>query len=100
MPDYKEMYLTLFRATEQAINLLIAAQQTCEDMYVNASEDINMHRSHCYNPFVYLRDDILGVSGAGKSFTAKEETTNIILTDPNADVIIIDPEREVRHEVA
>ena len=40
MPDYKEMYLTLFRATEQAINLLIAAQQTCEDMYVNASEDM------------------------------------------------------------
>ena len=37
---------------------------------------------------------ILGVSGAGKSFTAKEEMTNIILTDPNADVIIIDPERE------
>ena len=29
-----------------------------------------------------------------KSFTAKEEMTNIILTDPNADVIIIDPERE------
>lgn len=39
MPDYKEMYLTLFRATEQAINLLITAQQTCEDMYVNAPED-------------------------------------------------------------
>ena len=37
---------------------------------------------------------ILGVSGAGKSFTAKEEMTNIILTDPNADVIVIDPERE------
>ena len=37
---------------------------------------------------------ILGVSGAGKSFTAKEEMTNIILTDPNADIIIIDPERE------
>lgn len=43
---------------------------------------------------------ILGVSGAGKSFTAKEEMTNIILTDPNADIIIIDPEREVRQEVA
>lgn len=39
MPDYKEMYLTLFRATEQAIELLIAAQRTCEDMYVNAPED-------------------------------------------------------------
>jgi type IV secretory pathway VirB4 component len=37
---------------------------------------------------------ILGVSGAGKSFTAKEEMTNIILTDPNADIIVIDPERE------
>ena len=37
---------------------------------------------------------ILGVSGAGKSFTAKEEMTSIVLTDPNADVIIIDPERE------
>ena len=37
---------------------------------------------------------ILGVSGAGKSFTAKEEMVNIILIDPNADVIIIDPERE------
>ena len=37
---------------------------------------------------------ILGVSGAGKSFTAKEEMTNIILTDPSADVLVIDPERE------
>ena len=37
---------------------------------------------------------ILGVSGAGKSFTAKEEMVNIILTDPNADVLVIDPERE------
>ena len=43
---------------------------------------------------------ILGVSGAGKSFTAKEEMVNIILTDPNADVLVIDPEREVRQEVA
>ena len=37
---------------------------------------------------------ILGVSGSGKSFTAKTEMTNIILTDPNADIIVIDPERE------
>lgn len=33
-PDYKEMYLELFRATEKAINLLIAAQRKCEDMYI------------------------------------------------------------------
>lgn len=37
---------------------------------------------------------ILGVSGSGKSFTAKNEIVSIILKDPNADIIIIDPERE------
>ena len=37
---------------------------------------------------------ILGVSGSGKSFTAKNEIVSIILRDPNSDVIIIDPERE------
>ncbi len=37
---------------------------------------------------------ILGVSGSGKSFTGKNEIVSIILRDPNADVIIIDPERE------
>ena len=36
---------------------------------------------------------ILGVSGGGKSFAAKGEIENIILSS-NADVIIIDPERE------
>ena len=38
MPDYKEMYLTLFRASEEAINLLIAAQRTCEELYISQSE--------------------------------------------------------------
>lgn len=37
---------------------------------------------------------ILGVSGSGKSFTAKEEIVSTILNDSNADVIVIDPERE------
>lgn len=36
---------------------------------------------------------ILGVSGGGKSFTAKGEILNQVLVD-DADVIIIDPERE------
>lgn len=38
MPDYKEMYLKLFRASEEAVNLLIAAQQECEELYINAPE--------------------------------------------------------------
>lgn len=38
MPNYKEMYLTLFHATEKAINLLIAAQQECEELYLSAPE--------------------------------------------------------------
>ena len=37
---------------------------------------------------------ILGVSGSGKSFTAKEEIVSTILRDANADVIVIDPEKE------
>lgn len=37
---------------------------------------------------------ILGVSGSGKSFTAKNEIVSLALRDPNADIIIIDPERE------
>lgn len=38
MPDYKEMYLTLFRATEQAINTLIESQRECEEMYISEPE--------------------------------------------------------------
>lgn len=37
---------------------------------------------------------ILGVSGSGKSFTAKNEIVSVMLRDSNADVIIIDPESE------
>ena len=37
---------------------------------------------------------ILGVSGSGKSFAAKNEMVSIMLKDPNADVVIVDPERE------
>ena len=36
----------------------------------------------------------LGVSGSGKSFTAKQEITSIKLREPDADIIIVDPERE------
>ena len=38
MPDYKEMYLKMMRATEDAIRILVAVQQECEEMYLNAEE--------------------------------------------------------------
>ena len=38
MPDDKEMYLHLMRETEKAIRLLIEAQQTCEQMVLDAEE--------------------------------------------------------------
>lgn len=52
MPDYRKMYLTLFDAVERTLevldapeqdtalakDLLIAAQQTCEDLYVDTAE--------------------------------------------------------------
>ncbi|MCI9507191.1 MAG: hypothetical protein HFF62_11550 [Oscillospiraceae bacterium] len=46
MVDYKKMYLTLFNATEDAINTmenvrqaLIQAQRECEELYVSAEQD-------------------------------------------------------------
>ena len=46
MVDYKIMYLTLFNATEDAINTmenarqaLIQAQWECEELYVSAEQD-------------------------------------------------------------
>ena len=38
MPDYKEMYLKMVRASERAINVLIQAQQECEEMYLSEPE--------------------------------------------------------------
>lgn len=35
MTNYKKMYLKMFQASEEAINLLIAAQQSCEELYIN-----------------------------------------------------------------
>ena len=38
MPDYKKMYLKMVRASERAINILIEAQQECEEMYLSGPE--------------------------------------------------------------
>ena len=38
MPDYKQMYLIMIQASEEAINLLIKAQQECEELYLSARE--------------------------------------------------------------
>ena len=53
MPDYKEMYLTMVRDVESAVNILIAAQRKCEDIYINSEEpklnciDINKKDKRC-----------------------------------------------------
>ncbi len=38
MPDYKAMYLKMFRASEEAVNLLISAQRECEELYISDPE--------------------------------------------------------------
>lgn len=38
MPDYKELYLKLFRASENAINILIEAQRACEELHISQPE--------------------------------------------------------------
>lgn len=42
MADYKEMYYTLFKATEKAINELIEAQKKCEDMFIDSEEHLHL----------------------------------------------------------
>jgi hypothetical protein len=38
MPNYKEMYMTMFRAAEDAENILIEAQRKCEELYISDDE--------------------------------------------------------------
>ena len=38
MPDYKEMYLKMVRASEQMIRILVKAQQECEELYTSVPE--------------------------------------------------------------
>ena len=38
MPDYAQMYVHLFRATTKAIELLQAAQQETEELYLAADK--------------------------------------------------------------
>ena len=35
--DFKEMYLKMVRASEEAIRILVEAQQECEELYVGAT---------------------------------------------------------------
>lgn len=38
MPDYQQLYLHLFRAVTRAIDILLKAQQECEELYLSACE--------------------------------------------------------------
>ena len=38
MADYKQMYLKLLNATENAMEMLIAAQRQCEELYLSADD--------------------------------------------------------------
>ncbi len=38
MTDYKKLYLKLFNASEDAINLLIKAQRECEEIILSSCE--------------------------------------------------------------
>ena len=40
MPDYKEMYFTLFREVTKAIEHLQKAQQVVEEMYIESEDNL------------------------------------------------------------
>ena len=50
MPDYKEMYYTLFNETAKAISILQDAQQKTEEMYLAAPEDVICSISQSASP--------------------------------------------------
>ncbi len=50
MNDYKKLYHTLFRATEEAINSLIAAQKECEEIYIASEQNLKIIKSFPVNP--------------------------------------------------
>ncbi|MPM19291.1 hypothetical protein SDC9_65712 [bioreactor metagenome] len=41
MPDYKEMYITLFKETTKAISILQTAQQRTEEIYISDDTENN-----------------------------------------------------------
>ena len=50
MTDYKEMYLKMMRASEEAIRILVQAQQECEEMYLQAEEEKELNVGKCNLP--------------------------------------------------
>ena len=45
MPDYKEMYFTLFREVSKAIEHLQKAQQIVEEMYIDSEDNLIIFKS-------------------------------------------------------
>ncbi len=39
MPNYRESYLRMMRATEKSIRTLVEAQQACEEMILQEADD-------------------------------------------------------------
>ena len=39
MADYQQMYLKMITATEQSMEILIKAQQECEEIYISCNDD-------------------------------------------------------------
>jgi len=54
MPDYKEMYIALFRSITKAVTILQEAQQQTEEMYISEQQPdvrvLDIHRSENVHP--------------------------------------------------
>lgn len=42
VPDDQDMYLKMVRASEEAIQILIAAQRECEELYLEQEEELSV----------------------------------------------------------
>lgn len=70
MPDYKEMYITLFKETTKAISILQTAQQRTEEIYISDDTENNLI---LLKPHSDILDDIIQMGGC--FFTAALEIT-------------------------
>ena len=87
--------------------LLIFIPFTTQELYQSGKESLYYGLNALSNNLIMVDRKklknpnglILGTPGSGKSFSAKREIANAFLVTDD-DIIINDPEGEVRHEVA
>lgn len=104
-PDYLTQHFPIFLTAHDMKRIFIPF--TTQELYQSGKESLYYGLNALSNNLIMVDRKklknpnglILGTPGSGKSFSAKREIANAFLVTDD-DIIINDPEGEVRHEVA